>query len=1182
MEECISMKASLGLHWVLIAAAGLGGCDRAPRTTANNPARKPAATAPAGKPRAGGEIPAKNRERVVATFNRGVGLMEQIRPSEAVAAFEEVVRLAPDWPIGHVNLGIALLNSEVKDNFARAEAELRAVIEVEPQNCHAHYALGMLLSHLARFDEAKKQFEAVLAVDPEDADSHYHLGFLLAGTDRKAARRHLEIALAKVPHHESACYRLHVLLRQMGESEKAQQLLARFQELKQAKVGITAAMKYGEMGRYAGVVRAFASVHETAAAGLPRFEDVAATVGLSATNAGKSGWPGQGDAALGPGVAVADVDADGDLDICLPVVGQDSKDVLLLNDGGRFTASADSGIDGSDAISAWFGDYDRDGDPDLYLTCTGPNRLYRNDGKGRFTDVTELTGTAGGALVSVGAAWADADHDGDLDLYVCNRAPSVSDTAEPGKAANQLFRNNGDGTFKDVAAAAGIDAAGAESMSVMFIDLDNDRDLDLLLLNLKGPNRVFLNDRLGRYSDAGRRFKLLAEASPALAAVAADLDGNGRDDLLVLRDQQPPTVLMQTDSGFRQDEALAAQLRAPGGAVGALVADLNLDGTMDLVLLSAGSGEKTSHLLLAGRGGGRFDDPLPALTPALSPGEREDAGPPAARGAVAADFDGDGGLELLVARAGERPELWRAAPPKGVHWLEVIPSKSTDLKPGEPQPNPIGVRVEVMSGQRMQAATVQSSSGYLSCPPPRVHFGLGSKGKADYVRLSWPDANFQSALEIAANQHWQVSKQPKKASSCPVLFSWDGRRFAFVTDFLGGGGLGFWIGPNRYAAPDPTEDVRIDPRLIQPKDGKYLLRITEPLEEATYLDLAQLVVYDHPAGWEVYPDERFGGQPPLASGRPLAVARRVPPLAARNERGEDVLAHIANRDRRSVEPPADPRFAGYAADHWLELDFGTVEPREADRWILYLHGWVEYTYSHANYAAHQAGLSLRSPSIEVPDGRGGWRTAIADIGFPAGLPRMMTCDVTELVRDGQTRFRIRTNMLVFWDEVFLAREASGGRLATHRLNASLAELRPLGYPREFSPDGAEPTEYDYQRIDRSLAFKNLSGSLTRFGDVRPLLGKVDDQMVVMGRGEEIALEFDAARLPPLPAGWARTVVLSVDGYCKDMDLYTAYPDTIEPLPYRAMDNYPPSRPRRADAAYDAYRRTWNTRHVPGK
>ncbi|HCR18574.1 MAG TPA: cytochrome c biogenesis factor, partial [Candidatus Latescibacteria bacterium] len=210
-------------------------------------------------------------------------------------------------------------------------------------------------------------------------------------------------------------------------------------------------------------------------------------------------------------------------------------------------------------------------------------------------------------------------------------------------------------------------------------------------------------------------------------------------------------------------------------------------------------------------------------------------------------------------------------------------------------------------------------------------------------------------------------------SSCPILFAWDGERYAFVTDFLGVGGLGFFITPGVYAPPDPTEHVRIPPKKIALKDGFYSLRMAEPLEEVTYFDQVHLIAYDHPSEVEVYPDERFTGSPPFPTGHPLTVKERIFPVSAIDEKGEDQLDLLRRIDRRYIEPPLDRRFTGFAKDHWLELEFGDrrATPATGGKLYLFLHGWVEYTYSHVNYAAHQAGIGMQPPSIEVPDGQGG-------------------------------------------------------------------------------------------------------------------------------------------------------------------------------------------------------------------
>lgn len=1153
-------------------AAAPSGCSR------EDAAPAPAATPAAAQKPAEAGIPPQHAQRVIELFNRGVGLMDRFEPVEAIKAFEEMVVLAPDWTLGRLDYGIALLNGQTDEYYARAEVELKKVIAQAPNDPYAHYALGMLLRHLTRFDEAKQQFEEVLRIDPEDADAHYQLGILVMEKDPAAARAHLEKTLEKIPHHESACYRLQSLLIKAGEKERAQELMARFRALKAAKAGAFSGMKYGEMGRYAEVIRAFPGLAtEGGADTVPAFADAAEARGLTLASTGNPGWPGVpltgGAPAFAPGVAADDVDGDGDLDVYVVGAGPEGRGVLYRNDGARFTGAAETGIDGRGAIGAFFGDYDADGDPDLYLTRAGPNRLYRNEGGGRFTDVTAATGTAGEGVVSVGAAWADADHDGDLDLYVANVARNGATT--PG-APNALFRNNGDGTFTDVARTSGVDGGDAATVGVLFFDLDEDRDLDILLLNSGGPNRVFLNDRVGRYTGATERFAELAGAGASIGALAGDVDLTGHEDLLVLRGAEPPRLFLQAERGrFAEDQTFATAAARVGGAANAVLGDLDLDGDLDLVLFDAGSTGAVGHRVLMNTGTGKFAPPV-----ALG-GEHP---APTARGALAADFDGNGALDLLVARAGVRPELWEAPPAPGRHWLEVVPAKAGEGELKWVEPAAVGLQVEVKTGRHLQVGSIKAASGYLGGTPRVAHFGLGENGKADYVRLNWPDAVLQSELEVAADQSWRVPKVLRKPSSCPLLFAWDGTGFAFVTDFLGVGGLGFFIAAGEYAPPDPTEDVRIPPEQIRPRDGRYLLRVAEPLEEITYLDELHLHAYDHPAGWEVYPDERFTGSAPFPTGRPQAVAHKIFPLAARTERGEDVRERILAVDRRYVQPPMDHRFIGYADDHWIELDFGDrlrgVAPDA--RLVLYLHSWVEYTYSHVNFAASQAGLRMQSPWIEVPDGSGGWRVAMPEAGYPGGLPRMMTVDISALPLRDDGRLRIRTNMEVYWDQIFAAVDVSGPELQGHILRPAVAELRYLGYPREYSPDGANPTLYDYQRIDQGVPFKNLTGNHTRFGDVSPLLEAADDRFVIFGRGEELALEFDATSLPVLPETRARTVVLHADGYCKDMDLYTAFPDTVDPLPYHSMGNYPPAKPGPATPEQARSAEEWNTRRVVGQ
>jgi len=256
--------------------------------------------------------------------------------------------------------------------------------------------------------------------------------------------------------------------------------------------------------------------------------------------------------------------------------------------------------------------------------------------------------------------------------------------------------------------------------------------------------------------------------------------------------------------------------------------------------------------------------------------------------------------------------------------------------------------------------------------------------------------------------------------------------------------------------------------------------------------------------------------------------------------------------------------------------------------VLFLYGWTDFEYSSSNYAAHQSGLTQTLPVLEMPDDSGAFRPVIESIGFPPGMPRMIAVDLSSLGPLSSRRMRIRTNMRVFWDQVFLARPLDGAAFAEQvtvsEARPAAAHLHKRGYPREHSPDGKQPRLYDYGIMDSSQPFKNMTGDYTRFGRVTDLLTQIDDRSVIFGRGEEITLEFPVKGIPDTPKGRVRTFVLHASGWCKDMDPHTAHGETVEPLPFRAMTSYPyaegesfPDSPLLKE-----YRRDWNTRRIEGR
>ncbi|HEY1404239.1 MAG TPA: hypothetical protein VGB05_08945, partial [Pyrinomonadaceae bacterium] len=484
--------------------------------------------------------------------------------------------------------------------------------------------------------------------------------------------------------------------------------------------------------------------------------------------------------------------------------------------------------------------------------------------------------------------------------------------------------------------------------------------------------------------------------------------------------------------------------------------------------------------------------------------------------------------------------------------------------------------------------------------------------RADAVRVLWPSGTVQAETEFPeaargvgerpkgepraatpVNATLTVTELDRKPSSCPYLFAWNGEQFEFVTDFMGGGELGYWVAPGVRAAPDPDEYVRIRGDQLKPRDGRYELRVTNELEEVLFMDQLQLVAVSHPAGVEVYPGEGLGS--PLASKFQLFATRNArPPRAAFDEHGHDVGARIARLDRSYPDDFALEPVRGYAAAHSLTLDLGEDERARGNarkegaaqtqtqtQTRLLLTGWTDYAFSSDNVAAAQRGLSLSPPALQVKDARGRWQTVIEDIGVPVGRPQTVVVDLTGKFLSRRREVRIVTNMRIYWDQILFDAPGAASPVQLTRLDPLRADLRWRGFSAQASPDGRAPYLYDYARVSSASPWKVFTGRYTREGDVRELVRVSDDMFVVSRPGDELSLSFDATALAPLPRGWTRTFLLYADGYSKEMDINSASPEQVAPLPFHRMKEYPYKWPETYPQmpAYLDYLERYNTRVV---
>src|SRR5260370_6773541 len=354
---------------------------------------------------------------------------------------------------------------------------------------------------------------------------------------------------------------------------------------------------------------------------------------------------------------------------------------------------------------------------------------------------------------------------------------------------------------------------------------------------------------------------------------------------------------------------------------------------------------------------------------------------------------------------------------------------SIDLKAMNENKSVSGTKVDLYAGTLYQKWEVAGASGYLGQSAAPILAGLGSERNAEVVRLLWPTGVPQDEINLAAKKVQSILELDRRGSSCPVLFSWNGHEYEFIADMIGPGVVGHWIAPGERDVPDPDEYLNVPARSVKARSGLLSFRFMEPLEVTVYLDQLLLVAIDHPAAYEVYPNERFVSGPPFPEFRVIASRDAHAPAGAWDDRGNDVLPLVAKRDRKYVTNFEGLPFSGFAKLHWIELDLGEWNAQKPLRLII--DGYTDYFTATSMYAAHPAGINAIPPYVEALDAQGKWTRVVEDMGFPAGLERTMVADLTGKLPAGTRQIRIVNNLKIYLDEIRIAHDtdAPGGRVA---------------------------------------------------------------------------------------------------------------------------------------------------------
>jgi Flp pilus assembly protein TadD len=1129
--------------------------------------------------------PGEMRERAYRANNLGVAQMEQFRYPEAASAFRQALQINGSLAIAHVNLSLALLYSQ---DLRGAAGEATEAARLLPSAAQPPYVLGLIARAESRTADAMREFERVRLIDTADIGTSVNLGQIyLEQRQYPQAIAVLSPAAAVEPYNVTVAYNLGLALTRSGQTAEGRQMLERAQALRATGYAVTFGTGYLEQGRYAEAIASTGAEPDLVDMAVPSATFTPAAIGRPGDRAPAAASPfgrrfSAADlttdgarriaAGLGGCVTLVDADNDGRLDL---FEASSAGQRLFRNDGQGTErtwtdVTAASGLGsppaGAVPIGCVAGDYDNDGRPDLFVLRYGVSSLYHNDGGGRFSDATAAAGIPSYPFLPGAAALVDVDHDGDLDLVIGGLAdldgsrPRAAERALafPGDFAPaplRLLRNNGNGTFTDTTADARLQA-GTHAIAIVPTDFDNRRAVDLLVVNRGAPPLLFKNLRDGTFRDVAVEVGLAAAvgADDEIAAVtAADVNKDEYPDFFFAR--AGGGVFALSDGRGRFTAA-----PAPAGARAGLAAqfvDYDDDGLLDLLTWSEEGPQVFRNV------GQRWSDVSATAMPGASGGPA----PSSARGLALADLNADGRTDLVTGGAGALA-FWRNGGQSDRRSLRVELKGRVSNRPG------VGSKIQVRAGSL--SARLETSAATPAIAPADLVFGLGNRPGADAVRVLWPSGILQTeVLPSAPPSPLVVEELDRKPSSCPFLFTWNGERFEFVTDFMGGGEMGSWEGPGKRNTPNPLEYVRIGGDQLRAKDGRFEIRVTNELEEALFVDRLQLLAVAHPPDVDLYPNEGMTEAP--KPFRLFAVTRGRVPRAV-DDSGRDVTERVARIDRRYPDGFALDRFRGYAAPHTLTLDLG---PDVGKAPVLLLTAWTDYAFSSDNVAANQAGLSLTAPLLQARDAAGGWRTIVADIGIPVGRPQTVTVDLAGRLRPREHEVRIVTNMRIYWDRVLVADAVPDAGLQTRALDPITATLGVRGFSGEVRPDGQEPPRYDYDRVTLASPWKTMPGRYTRQGGVRELLTKADDMFVIAKPGDEIALSFDAAAAGPLPDGWSRTFLLLADGFSKEMDINSASPDAVMPLPFHAMKAYPYQAPEHYPDApeYQRYQAEYNTRVV---
>ena len=1025
--------------------------------------------------------------------NLGKSQIEQGDAAKAAGFFQQALALHPGLPEAQLNLANAFLAANQSEAAIKQAAEL---LKADPNSAAALYIEGCAWMRLGDATNAVKAFQQSQKIEPAVTALNFQIALAHERLGQlEEAVMQLQTTVEFEAEHPAAHYRLAQILLRLGRKDEADAELAKHREILARRPNPASDPSVFEKCKHT-LVRLPFKLDQPAADG----------VKVLFTDATKQFLPDAGKY-RGP-LEVIDLAHDGRNSL---FVGEGEGFQLLVNSNGVFSATGAvlPGLPGAKWTQAIVGDLQNDRTEDVVLIGDKGVQVFKFTTNGVVTETTRAAGFKD--LVAADAALLDFDYTGKLGLLAL----------QPDGKGLRAFRNLGSTFtmyFSESGVTSGLPASVAGARQVALEDWNHDELMDVTIARDGAPPLVFVRQRGGPYVETN-----LGTAFPTVSFIATgDLDGDTLPDFVGAAGERIDLVL---SAGQRHTSLISGDFRAAR----VLLLDYDNDGWLDIV--ASGNGLRIWRNL----GTAGFSD----LTPALLP-------EPVARGKVqfltTADLDGDGDTDLILALEGGGLQFLRNDGGNANHQLKL------QLLGRRSNASGLGVRMEVSAGNLRVTRTVQRLP---------IEIGVGKHSTVDSVGVRWFDAVVNNdEIKVERSRPVVLEELERPTGSCPYLYAWDGQRFRFVTDLLGAAPIGLRVTDTRFVDADPFEYVRIgDESSFVPRDGRYVLQVTEELREVLYLDEAKLVVVDHPPGTEAHSTSKLAPGKPFPKHEIVALHGRMPLLKALNQDGNDVTALLADIDQRMVSPTKlrVPQMRGLAEPHRVTLDFGAL-PTERSL-VLALTGWLRFGGGMANVSAsHDSSLPFPFPILEVEKADGSWTKVEVTVGAPAGKTKTILVDLAGKLPPGSRRLRLGAAFELHWDRIALfdRRDNAGTHLTT--LAPTRTDLHWRSYS-DFEPlPWFLPLTPNYTNVFSAAPWSiTPSGWATRYGAVDELIGSQDNALALVAGGDELTLEFAASALPPKPPGTQRDFFFYTVGWDKDADFHCELGWQIEPLPWVGMD-----------------------------